>query len=216
MRSVERDTVKEIEKLKDAVHQLYLTVDKIRDTVIDYYQILNTILRNAGIVVYDNKVNKEDLDLVRIMNMVSSYHNVWKPRAILHYKHNNTEFDFIVFGKTYSRDWKRVINVELKATDFTKAVSQASYRQDYVHYSYVAIDLPPKEIIRLFWDELAYCREQGIGVITLHPYPDLLLKAKFNKPKEDLFDELVSTWDERAGSQTRIIEFVKESERDVI
>lgn len=204
------DWEKQLKELERRALHLLHVVNETRDLVIDYYGILRTILKNTGIVIYDNRINKEDIGLINILELVTRKHQLYKTRGILHYRHDGIEFDFLLFGTTL-RDWKRVVSVEMKATDFTKAVEQASVRMPYADYSYVAIDISPPELLRLFWNDLVYCKEHGIGVITLYPYPQILLRAKHNTPKYKLYDILEGVWKDKAQDQTKIIDFVKEA-----
>lgn len=195
---------------------------KIQENLGNVSHIVNTILFASGVYSYDGKINNEDIGLLDLMNYVSFEHSIYSPKGVLHYRTTidgtRLEYDFVVIGTTL-RDWKRVVGIEFKETDFPKAVSQAISRKDYVHYQYVVVKLSAKDIVNAYWDSLVLAKENGIGVVTVDyaGHPSVLLKAKFTKAKKTIYDDVKAWIDERERElrekmdhvQKKIFEFIR-------
>jgi len=208
--------------------EIYAELRQLRDMLFKLQDHLNTtenavrtFLFASGIKSYDGKIFNEDIGILDLAQTLAWNHNLSKWRAVLHYRWkpekqvHDVEFDYLIFGET-DRGWPRVIGVEFKDTDFSKAVSQAIIRRDYTNYQYVVIRLHIHDLFEHYWDALDRAKKNGIGVISVdyrgNPY--VLFSAKYHKTGKSLYDS-VSSWfggqtsqQELDDTQKKILDFL--------
>ena len=137
-------------------------------------------------MMFDKEVVNEEEKIYteKVEKTIIGQHNVEVISRKLRYKINDKpklETDLILIVLTPERKIKRTIGIELKETDFTKAIVQAVNRREYFNWFYIVIDLHPKSIVEwIFRDRNIYSviKEYGIGIVTTYPEV-MLLPSKF-------------------------------------
>jgi len=138
----------------------------------------------------ENKYYDKDIE-----NLILNQHNlslIKKERNVIIIEHKlDTETDVILYCKTeFGR--KRKIGIELKETDFIKAVHQALVRREFFNYFYIVINSSVKYIVDwIFSDYNLYSaiKVGGIGIISFKD-KIIIRPSKFFRYKFNLKDEI--------------------------
>ena len=122
--------------------------------------------------------NREEKQAIAIVSKILKYHRLnisevkFFPRKVIKRGRERVEFDLIMAYKLKRFKVERLIGVELKESDFQKAVHQAIVRKEFVHYMYIAVREP---LLRFELPSLLLMTYYGIGLLVWNDKTALLI-----------------------------------------
>ena len=101
----------------------------------------------------------------------------------LQYNKKIVEFDVLIEAETPTGR-KRWISVELKESDVSKVINQASVRRDFAHFSYVILNNSVKWVVQyLLYVYPELIKQEMIGFFSDNIF---ILQSKYKKPRIDI------------------------------
>ena len=124
----------------------------------------------------------EDSLAIKTLEVIGYTHNLQLESYKQHVRMDRLEIDLYAYFTTVS-GVERTVLIELKDSDFPRLYKQLVNRRYLANYVYGSINIPAyvifqvKRYRQLFHDLL----EMGVGLITWQHYPQVILKARFNR-----------------------------------